>query len=355
MTSHYFNFDSWRVNAGKNQWLPAFVFSEQGSVRDEQTRRMRFKAFRAQTRLWGYNIGRVQGEQELSKILVEGLNPANDQSEGANDNSPFQAERAWARQAEENVMERLERQGLIAPRGEVDKVLETVVNNLEVTNNLDIEPEVRCRVLMTSTLESFTIGHTIVLSRGLIDVLPDEASLATILAHELGHVVLGHRIDSQFAFFSRVRFDEKDTFKHFDFARTPEEEEAAKQKGIELLKNSPYKDNAKSAQLFLQAVRARSKEIPNLISPHLGDRVSSNWAVASAVFGASSTEDKSAAGGQTAPAEKPAANVIAALPLGGRIKVDPWNDQLHMLKSKPVGTVAQAENTQIGRASCRER
>jgi hypothetical protein len=40
---------------------------------------------------------------------------------------------------------------------------------------------------------------------------------------------------------------------------------------------------------------------------------------------------------------KPAANVIAALPLGGRIKVDPWNDELRMLKSKPVGTVAETE------------
>jgi Zn-dependent protease with chaperone function len=39
---------------------------------------------------------------------------------------------------------------------------------------------------MTSTMESFTMGHTIVLSRGLVDVLPDEASLT----HELGHVVL---------------------------------------------------------------------------------------------------------------------------------------------------------------------
>jgi predicted Zn-dependent protease len=93
----------------------------------------------------------------------------------------------------------LERQGLLAPYGEVDKVLETVVNNLEVTNNLDIQPEVRCRVLMTSTLESFTIGHTIVLSRGFVDVLPDEASLAAIVSHELGRVVLGHGLDTQFA------------------------------------------------------------------------------------------------------------------------------------------------------------
>src|SRR6266699_453215 len=178
------------MNAGKNQWLPAFIYSEQGSVRDAKTKSLGFKAFRAQTRLWGYNLGNVREEQELSKILVEGPNPVNDQSETANDYSPFQAERSWGRQAEDNVTERLERQGLMAPRGEVDKVLDTVVNNLEVTNNLDIQPEIRCRVLLTSTLESFTIGHTIVLSRGLIDVLPDEASLAAMVAHEVSHVVL---------------------------------------------------------------------------------------------------------------------------------------------------------------------
>jgi hypothetical protein len=161
-------------------------------------------------------------------------------------------------------------------------------------------------------------------------------------------------VDSQYAFFSSVRFDDKDTFKHFDFARTPDEEEAAKQKGIELLKKSPYKDKMGSAQMFLEAVRTRSKEIPNLISPHLGDRVSASWTAASAVFAAkpgadadkaAATADKANAGDASAPEEKPAANAIAALPLGGRIKIDPWNDQLRMLKSKPVGTVGEAENT----------
>ena len=333
LTSNYFNFDSWRTNAGKNQWLPAFIYSEEGSVRDPRTRHMGFRTFRAQTRLWGYNLGNVREEQELNKVLVEAPTPVNDQSETANDYSPFQAERSWDRQAEDNVAERLERQGLLAPRGEVDKVLEAVVNNLEVTNNLDITPEVRCRVLMTSTLESFTMGHTIVLSRGLIDVLPDEASLASILAHELGHVVLGHRMDSQFAFFNRVRFNEKETFRHFDFARTPEEEQAAKLKGTELLSNSPYKEQSGTAQLFLQALKNRSREIPNLISPHLGDRLATSWTIVAAVFSAPPPDADA----------KPAANIVAALPLGGRIKVDPWTDQLRMLKSKSVGTVAETE------------
>ncbi len=327
LTSYYFSFDSWRMNAGNKQWLPAFIYSQQGDFQNAQTKNLAFKPFKAQTRLWGYAPGGGE-EQGLTKVLVEA--PVTDQPEKADDYSPLLAERSWARQAEDNVMDSMERLGLMAPHGDVDKVLETVVNNLEVTNDLDIQPEVRCRVVMTSTLESFTIGHTIVLSRGLIDVLPDEASLAVIIAHELGHVLLGHHMDSQFGFLNHLRFDEKETFSHFGFGRTHEEEQAANQKGAELLSKSPYKDQTETARLFLQVLKDRSKDIPNLISPHLGDRVPTNWAMASQ----SSAES---------PAKKRAANVIAALPLGGRVKIDPWNSRLQMLKSKPVSGVAEDE------------
>jgi hypothetical protein len=326
--SYYFNFDSWRQNAGNNQWLPTFIYSEEGSGQNAPTKNIAPQSFRAQTRLWGYVIGHAREEQELSKILVE--TPVKDQTDAANDFSPIQAQRSWSRMAEDNVANSLERLGVMAPHGDVDKVLETVVNNLEVTNSLDIDPEVRCRMLMTSTLESFTMGHTIVVSRGLVDVLPDEGSLAAILAHELGHVVLGHRMDTQFAFFNRLHFDEKETFHHFGFARTPEEEQAANQKGVELLMHSPYKDQARTAQLFLQALQNRSKEIPNLISPHLGDRVPTDWTITSSM----PVSQESA---------KPVANVAVALPLGGRVKVEPWNDDLQLLKSKPLGTVAEYE------------
>jgi hypothetical protein len=332
-TSYYFHFDSWRVNSGANQWLPAFVYSEEGDVHFALTKTLMFKA---QTRLWGYNLGASRQEQELSKVLVEAQTPVKDQTTTANDFSPLQAQRAWDQQAEDNVIDRMEALGLLAPPGSVDKVLETVVNNIEVTNNLDLEPEIRCRVLMTSTLESFTIGHTIVLSRGLVDVLPDEASLATMLAHEMAHVVLGHRIDSQYAFFDRMMFDEKDTFRHFGFARTSAEEQSANDKGAELLKNSPYKDQLATAGLFLQALQERGKEIPNLISPHLGDSVPTGWAVASAVPAAQPAD-------ASADSQKKPAAVIAALPLGGRIKLDPWSDQLEMIKAKPVGAVAERE------------
>src|SRR5215470_7540060 len=172
-SSWYFHFDSWRSNVQPGLWLPTFVYSEENNLHYAMTKKLDFKA---QTRIWGYNLGHSTQEQELSKVLVE--SNVNDETATNNDLSPLQAQRSWDRQAEDNVADRLQRLGLIAPKGDVDKVLETVVNNLEVTNNLDVEPEVRCRVLTTTTLESFTLGHTIVLSRGLIDVLPDEASLA---------------------------------------------------------------------------------------------------------------------------------------------------------------------------------
>jgi len=321
-SSWYFHFDSWRTNVQPGLWMPSFVYSEEKDLHYAISKKLDFKA---QTRLWGYNLSENSKEQELSKILVE--TPVTDDTKTNNDLSPIQAQRSWDRQAEDNVTDRLERIGLMAPKGDVDKVLETVVNNLEVTNNIDLDPEIRCRVLMTSTLESFTVGHTIVLSRGLIDVLPDEASLATILAHELSHVVLGHRIDSQYAFFDQLMVDDKDTFRHFGFTRTPEEEAAANTKAIQILNNSPYKNQLANAGLFLQALDSRQKEIPNLISGHLGNRVPQiNDLKSTMAMDAKSNPQK-----------------IAALPLGGRVKIDVWNDQLTMIKSKPVGAVAERE------------
>jgi hypothetical protein len=282
---------------------------------------------RSQTRLWGYNLKLPTGSDEYTAVQVESASNVSDQSDTApNEIVPIESEHKWEREAEDHVLDRLQRAGVLAPDGDVSKVLQTVVNNLEITNNLDIQPEVRARVLLTTPLESFTVGHTIVVSRGLLDVLPDEASLAMVLAHELGHIVLGHRLDTKYAFGDRMVFPDEETFRRIQLARKPYEEEAADRKAIEFLQNSPYKDKLGNAGLFLRALETRSKQLPELITPQFGSRMAKRDSVL-----------RMSALMQSAPVLKTAdMTQVAALPLGSRIKLDPWDDHVEMKKSKPV-------------------
>ncbi|MGZ4732757.1 MAG: M48 family metalloprotease [Terriglobales bacterium] len=328
--SYYLHFDSWRQNLRPGGvWLPSLIYSEESDLKARLGQTLNYKA---QTRLWGYNLKDLRRNSEFTEITVDPLQSVQDQSQKAQDATPIEAQRQWERQAEINVIDRLQQIGLIAPEGEIDKVLQTVVNNIMVTNNLDIQPEVKCRVLMTTPLESFTIGHTIVVSRGMIDVLPDEASLAMILTHELAHIVLGHHLNTKLAFNDRMFFPDERTFERMDFARDHTEEEAADKKAIELLNNSPYKDKLGNAGLFLKAVQARAPALKNLIRAHLGDSLLNGDATKmSSLMTASPQFDPKKA------------DQVAALPLGGRVKVDPWNNQLELIKTKPVAITTAAE------------
>jgi Peptidase family M48 len=332
-TSYYLHFDSWRLNLRPGTWLPAYVYSEESDLKSGIAKSLHF---RAQTRLWGYDLKALTKNSEFTQILVDSPQASvKDQSDAAADASPVVAERMWERQAEDNAVERLQKIGLLAPPGDVDKILLTVVNNLMVTNNIDLQGDVRCRVLLTSPLESFTIGRTIVMSRGLLDVLPDEASLAMILAHELGHIVLGHKLDTQMAFNDRLFFPDEDSFQRMDFKRRPSEEEAADAKALELLRNSPYKDKLGTAGLFLKSLQEHTPELPNLIRPHLGNGFA--WD--------NGKDVRMAALLASAPALEPnRTDQIAALPLGGRIKLDPWSDQVELAKAKPVALASAREN-----------
>jgi len=332
-TSYYLHFDSWRLNMRPGSWLPAYIYSEESDFKYGITKSLHF---RAQTRLWGYDLKALSKNSEFTQILVDSpqsdSSGVKDQSDVAADATPVLAERMWERQAEDNAVERLQKVGLLAPSGEVDKILLTVVNNLLVTNNIDMQADLRCRVLLTSPLESFTIGHTIVISRGLLDVLPDEASLAMVLAHELSHIVLGHKFDTKTAFNDRMFFADEDSFARLDFKHRPADEEAADTKAVELLKNSPYKDKLGSAGLFLRALQERAPVLPNLIRPHLGNGLASNKSIRMSALLAS------------APQLQPQrTDQIAALPLGGRIKLDPWTDHVELAKAKPVPLASARE------------
>ncbi len=324
----YLHFDSWRLNMAPGLWLPAYIYSEESSKYVNIFRDLQYKS---QTRLWGYNVNHNANQQEFSQILVDS-NEANDQSQNVQDLAPVASQRAWERQAEDNVLERLQRTSLLATPGEVDKVLETVVSNLEITNNLTVEPEIRCRVLLTAPLESFTIGHTIVMSRGLLDTLPDEASLAVFLAHEMAHIVLGHRLDTKYAFNDRMLFNDTQTFQRFNFERNPADEAAADQKAVELLKNSPYKDKLANAGLFVKQLDERRKYLPALLQAHLGNPLDNGKDVRMQALVTNAP-----------PLKMNDLSQVAALPLGGRLKMDPFNNKLEISKNKPVSLLSARE------------
>jgi hypothetical protein len=332
-SAEFFHFDSWRLNMQPGTWLPAYIYTEESNLKTGVTKPVHFKA---QTRLWGYDLTGLNKNEEFTQILVDSPQSVKDQSDTATDASPVVAERMWEKQAEDNSIERLQKVGLLAPAGEVDKVLSTVVNNILVTNNIDLQGDVRCRILLTAPLESFTIGHTIVVSRGLLDVLPDEASLAMVLSHELAHIVLGHRLDTTLAFSDKMLFPDQDSFQRFDFKRNPADEEAADAKALELLKNSPYKDKIANAGLFLKALQERAPDLPNLIRPHLGNSLAGGKSIRMENLIAS------------APAlDYRNIDQIAALPLGGRIKVNPWSDQVELSKAKPVALLSAREKMEF--------
>ena len=202
----------------------------------------------------------------------------------------------------------------------------TVVNNLLITNNIELPRPVRTRVLTTSPLETFSVGNTIVVSRGLIDVLPDEGSLAMVLSHELSHIVLGHNLGSQYAFNDRMLFSDEGTYQNLGFKHIPEEEIAADKKAIEMLKASPYAQKLESAGLFVKALQARAPSLSALLQAHLGNNITENGIVT-----------RMAALATSAPAlDWNKLDQIAALPLGGRVKLNPWDDKVEIVKAQPV-------------------
>jgi hypothetical protein len=317
----YFHMDSWRLNLVPGYWIPAYIYSEEGDFSYGSKDKA---AFKAQSRIWGYDVMKDNRDDELTDLKVEAVK---DESAVAQDLSPLEAQRQWQQQAEDNVVERLQKAALLAPTGDVDKVLQTVINNIQITNNIDLPRPIRARVMVTYPLETLSVGNTIIISRGLIDTLPDEASLAAVLSHELAHIVLGHNLGSKFAFNDRMLFSDESTYQNFGFRHNPDEEVAADAKAIELLKNSPYAQKLGSAGLYLKQLQSRGPMLSALLTAHLGNNFSDGKGQITRLSALMSS----------APAlDESKLDQIAALPLGGRVKLDPWGDHVEMVKAAPV-------------------
>lgn len=318
-----FHFDSWRLNTLGNWWMPAFVYTEESNPHDRSSHRLWIKA---QTRVWGYDLQNAGDHRANVKPLTDDPSWVDPNRE-----SPAYTTDEMTSSPEDILVERLQVAGLMAPDGDVDRILETVLNNLLVTNDLDLSG-LRCRVLLTTPLESFVMGRTIVLSRGLLDVLPDEATLAAVLAHELAHILLDHGVSTDYLTGFALPFPDSQIFAALDFHFDRTQEADANKRAMELFSKSPYKDQFVSAGLFLKALDASGGRFPIL----LHGRYSND-------FGRSQLVALQARAGSPELPKTDRLDQISALPIGSRIAVDPWTDQIEMLKSKPVRLMSKAE------------
>jgi hypothetical protein len=318
----FFHFDSWRMNVQPGIWLPVAIYVEETN----RTENEKSVGLKAQTHFWGYSLKLPTRDSENVSVKVD---DAVDTSQDSQDVGPLQATRAWVTQAENNVIDRLVEAGLVAPlnpdpNGYEHKILDQIVINLQVPNNLAFTDQIHTRILLSDTVETTTVGNTILISKGLIDTLPNEPSIASVVAMELAHIAMGHHIDTRYAFNDRLMFPDESTFQRIDMYHSDQDNAAAAKRAMEYLQNSMYKDQLPMAGLYYAQLVDREKVLKGLNTPKLGDSLlkpdGTPW---------------------MADLQKMAPKLNwddltqrAALPLGSWIKTDPWDDKVHQLNAK---------------------
>ena len=121
-------------------------------------------------------------------------------------------------------------------------------------------------------------------------------------------------------------FSDEGTYQNLGFKHIPEEETAADKKAIEMLKASPYAQKLDAAGLFIKALQQRAPQLNALLQAHLGNNIAENGTVT-----------RMAALASSAPAlDWNKLDQIAALPLGGRVKLNAWDDKVEIVKAQPV-------------------
>jgi len=121
-------------------------------------------------------------------------------------------------------------------------------------------------------------------------------------------------------------FSDDSTYNNLGFKHIPEEEAAADKKAIELLNNSPYAQKLDNVGLFFKSLQAHAPQLNALLTTHLGNPLAENGNIS-----------RLAALATKGPAlDNNKLDQVAALPLGGRVKINPWDDRAEMVKTAPV-------------------
>lgn len=208
----YLTFDSVRRQVAPGTWLPFYTYFDENKTwpqidRDAETD----LHYRGHIFMWGYKGIHAKADS----------NPAE----------------------KSNALAQLEKDRLLASPGPVEQSLNTIVRQIQVTNQIDLSG-VECRVLLTTPIEIFHVGRTIILSRGLLNILPDDSVIPVLVAREIGEILLGG-------------------------SSTDQQAEAWKM-GLALVERAGYSKGVAYAYLLFTQLAQHSTQVPNLTRARFG-------------------------------------------------------------------------------------
>ncbi len=323
----YYHFDSWRANVQPDLWLPTSFYVEQSDP-NSGTRTLQFKSV---SHIWGYQLKVLPPEPDSSETSLSVIG-ATDVADTP-DFSPLGAQREWVQQAEDNAVERLFQAGIIDAPSEFDKTLEALANNILVYNNITVARPIRCRTMLTEPLESSAIGNTILLSKSLIDStavvtqdgMQQAGNLNALLAFQLAHIILGHRLDTKYAFNDTLRFPTIAVFNRVSMHHSDADNAEAAKEADRLLGAKELVDGQPFFGLYLKQLQQQSKALLSLNEPMLGDALVKSdlnptfW-MAPLIAKAPKLDVKDV-------------KQQAAMPLDSFLRFDSWTDQVAIMHS----------------------
>jgi len=315
-----FHFESWRTNIQDGLWLPTSSYIEETDPKSPE----HVLKMKAVNHVWGYSLKIPPAEEDQTSVEIQGVQ--NDTAADATDISPLGAQRQWIQEAEDNVIDRLYTAGLIDAPSDFDGTLALLANNILAYNQVPTTRPIKVRTLLTENLESVAIGNTILLSKGLIDTTAvptaDGAqqlgNLNAVLAFQVAHIILGHRIDTKYAFSDRLLFPSASAFQRLPMGHTDADNIEAAKKAMELLSVKDLADGQQYFSLFLQQLKARQTGLKALTTPQLGDSLLKTdgtfWMQAIVAKGPKlDNKDVKQQG---------------AMPLSAYLRFDPWTDKV---------------------------
>lgn len=308
---NYVHFDSWRTNVRPGEWLPSAVYVEEPTARG---------MLHGQVQLWGYGL---EDHEHLAGDHVSvSIDNAVDRTESSVDVDPLTAWHEWNKLASTNVLDKMQRAGLLSPPGSFDSILDQIATNIMIPNELTFSGPVHCRVLLTMPFETMTVGNTILLSKGLLESLPNEESIASVIAFELAHMERkGNATDTRFSFADNTMFADRAIYQKMPLAHSEEDNVRAADLALTYLRKSMYADKMDNIGLYYRQMEAVDTKLKHLYQPLVGNSLVSPggrpWLLSKLL--------------NTAPRLEPHnLRQIAALPLGSNILVDPWSGSVSL-------------------------